>query len=201
MKNYIQIGSNVGADHFFSMCLNLDEPSNIYLIEPNSDLILKLIKNYETVKQKHNVHIFNIGIVTEGTKDVNTLYFYENDNVFQSGMSSILKRKSHQQIIGKTNFIPELFSSFCQKNKILNIELLSIDTEGFDYEILNSIDPTLIDIKKIYFEYWPFENDDIEQKVNTGNSFLKIVMNKYKNYILTDTFLDGQKSYFLEKIQ
>lgn len=199
MKNYVQIGSNVGLDHFFEHCKSLTEKCNIYLIEPNESLISDLEKNYQPLKDAHEIHILNYGIVTEKTKEVNNLFLYENQNEYQSGMSSILLRKSHQKIIGKITFAPMLFSSFCDMFNIKEIELLSIDTEGFDYEILNSIDPSILEIKKVYFEYWPFEDDDMENKISTGNSFLNEVLKKYSNYNLKDIVLDGQKSYVLEK--
>ena len=57
------------------------------------------------------------------------------------------------------------FSDLCEKYSIDYIDFLQIDTEGFDSQIILSIDFDKVKIKKIKYEYWPFDRD---QYVNYG---------------------------------
>lgn len=201
MKNYIQIGSNIGLDHFHQLCNNLRENSNIHLIEPNSRLIPTLKSNYSDLIKKHNVSFHPIGIVTPNSSQVNSLKLYKDAlGRENSGLSSILNRRSHQMIYDEIEFCGILFSKFCEDNSIREIEMLSIDTEGLDYEILDNIDLKHIDIKTIYFEKWDFESDDLDGIVETGSIFLERILDKYKEYSLTELLLDGQPSYCLERV-
>lgn len=56
-------------------------------------------------------------------------------------------------------------ADLCQKEEINQIDLLQIDTEGFDYQIIKSIDFDKCDIQKIAFErHLLSEEDQIECK-------------------------------------
>lgn len=197
MKNFVQIGANVGNDYFYNFCVG-QEKSNIYLIEPNGQIFDQLKKNYKSLMDVHNVLFFNNGIVTEETKSVDKLYLYNED----SGLASIINRKSYQHVSSVINFNPITFEEFCNNNNISDIELLFIDTEGFDYAILDSIDLNKINIKSIIFEKWPYEQDDIDDKVKTGQHYLDEVLKKYKEYSFTELFFpnDGMINFKLDKI-
>ena len=51
------------------------------------------------------------------------------------------------------------FNSLCKKYFIKNIHYLQIDTEGFDSEIIQSIDFNNINIDIIRYEKWNFSTD------------------------------------------
>jgi FkbM family methyltransferase len=195
MKNFVQIGSNIGNDYFYRFCKN--EPrSNIYLIEPNIKIFELLKENYKSILDLHNILFFNNGIITEETNFLNKLYLYgENDG----GLSSLLNRKSWQHVSETIDFNPITFNDFCKETNLNHIDLLFIDTEGFDYTILNSIDLNVIDIKTIIFEKWPYDNDDLNNNIKTGPSYLNEVLKKYKNYSLSSLNVDGMESFKLEK--
>ena len=106
----------------------------------------------------------------------------------ESGHCSLINRKTHPIKPTTKKIITTTFNSLCEQLSITNIELLFIDTEGVDYEILNSIDLSKIDINNIIFEYWPHENDDLNSQYRTGDKFLyDVVVPKYKNYLLDTT--------------
>lgn len=193
MKTLVQIGSNIGNDHFFHYCDQLKDPHNIHLIEPNPELIPELQKNYTNLHILHNICFHNIGIVTEIYND-NILYLYDNHT-----HSSLLRRKSYDKSLKQIIFTPVLFDDFCILNKIETIDLLSIDTEGFDYEILYSLNINKINILKIYFELWLHPDDDLNYKIRSGPNFLPIVLKKYTSYDLSKITLDNQPSYCLRK--
>ena len=203
MLNYVQIGSNVGADFFAQKINNLTERCNVYLFEPNTILIDQLIENYKHLSTLHNVFIINKGIVAD--KTINKLHIYKQaptDTVLPNyGLSSILHRKSYDNVLATMPMDTITFHEFCNEHNIKKIELLMIDTEGYDYEILNSIDLSKIDIKTILFEKWNIENDDLNEKYRTGLNFLnEFIVPKYKNYKWEDTILSSSPTYKLTKI-
>ena len=60
-----------------------------------------------------------------------------------------------------------------------------IDTEGYDYEILNSIDLELVDIKEIMCEHWGDDGDDMDntREIRTGATFFaNVIIPKYEKY-------------------
>ena len=196
MKNYIQIGSNVGDDYFQRMIENINENVRVILIEPNSDLLNMLIRNYKKLQEKHEIVIID-SCISIDDKNFTNLYVYRS-----SGHSSLINRKSHplKPNVRKVKSIN--FNKFCEINLINEIEFLFIDTEGLDYEILNSIDMSKIDIKIIIIEHWPFDNDDLNSIYRTGPNFLNsTIISKFKNYNWEDIIIDGMKSYKLTKIE
>jgi FkbM family methyltransferase len=100
------------------------EPSKIVLIEPNKFLIDDLKNCYEPLNEKHNILIFNNGIVHETSLD--TLVLYGNSDQ----LSSILVRKSHPHNTGSIKFEGITFEQMCRRAEIDEIQELQIDTEG-----------------------------------------------------------------------
>jgi hypothetical protein len=49
---------------------------------------------------------------------------------------------------------------------------LQIDTEGLDYEIVNSINFEEIKINTLIFEVWSYIEDDLNNVYRTGEEFL-----------------------------
>ena len=185
MKNYIQIGTNNGDDEFKKMMEKLDEKSNIFLIEPNFNLIKTITEQYKKLSTTHQVFILNIGIVSD--KTINILNLYKTGD----GHSSILKRKSHDCIIDKITFTPKTLREVLKEYNIQEIELLYIDTEGYDYTILNSTPLEEFSIKEIICEVWPYDIDSCEN-IKTGPSFFEnVIKPKMFNYDISTITLDG----------
>lgn len=193
MSTYIQIGANIGGDNFQHIIENLKERSSIHLIEPNVSLHSQLTENYKSLNW-HNIHIHDFAISIEDNPMI--LNFY-ND----SGLSSLINRKSHQNISGGIEVNCKRFNDFCNEFNITDVEYMSLDAEGLDYEILNSIDINSVHIKEIVFEEWPYLEDDLNGNFKTGEIFLNAeVLPKYKNYQLSKLILDGMNSYSLKCI-
>lgn len=176
------------------------EELNIILIEPNLDLIKTLTENYKRdTSEDHNLTICSFGITLENGEE--TLYQYSNKVGEVHGNHSLINRKSHPlKSTVKTKKIKTItFNKFCHDYNIDEIEYLFIDTEGLDYEILNSIDLDKIDIKTIVFEEWSVDDDDLNKKYRTGPTFLKTIESKFKNYIWKKEMLGGMNNYHLTK--
>ena len=151
--------------------------------------------NYESFKNIHNVTILNIGIVAD--KNIDTLYIHSDANAF----SSIINRKSFN-LSSKMQFKPLLFKELCDEYNISDIELLYIDTEGYDYTIINSINFESIDIKKIICELWPYDidsNDEILTGPKYFDNIIKPKMEKH-NYDISLLKLSMDSYCFIKRI-
>lgn len=194
MKTYIEIGANIGNDDFQELIESVVEKVRVILIEPNYELLDRLSDNYSVLKNRHEIIICPYGIaLTNGTAD---MYLYPE--------------RRHSSLMNRRHNIPEgvvikkavttTFSALCDKFSIIEIEYLSIDAEGLDYEILNSIDLSKVNIKTIVFEKWNIENDDLNEKYRTGLSFLNsFIVPKFKDYVWEDIILGTSPTYKLTK--
>lgn len=115
---FIDVGANVGIFSKFIRCLY--PKISIYSIEPVPDVFKCLKKNF---KQDVNTHIFNTALdKVKGKKKM----LFSNQN---SEISKIDKK-------GNITVNTETLDAFIKKNKITNIDLLKIDTEGFEDRVL-----------------------------------------------------------------
>ena len=152
---FFQIGANDGNDIFKGL-VNKYKPSKVILVEPNKELIGSLRRNYKNIP---NVNIINKAINTEN-KDV-VLYLpamhKKRGNKGENGISYTLGNISMIPMNdwgSKDNMIEIkakgiTFNDLCKQMKITHIDYLQIDTEGFDSEIIQSID---IEEKRFGFE-------------------------------------------------
>lgn len=193
MKTYVQLGSNVGNDHFQKMVESLSDRSFIVLVEPNPHIKPILNNAYVDLASKHKIVICTYG-VSDKTGE-GTLYFYW-DHV----LSSMIRRKTTESDPTSEIKIQTItFQRLCEMCEITEIEQLSIDTEGLDYQILLSIDIEKINIREIIFEEWWPENDDKNGVYETGPVVLERVKEKYKDYNWEKIVLDNMQNYKLTK--
>jgi FkbM family methyltransferase len=193
MKNYIQIGANVGNDYFKQIISDIKDKANIFLIEANHFLIDELSKNYSEIQNK-NIIIDNIAITDTEDKEIQ-LYIFDSH-----GHSSLMNRRT-------LNYSSVITCKSCKLEKYLidknitEIEILYLDCEGLDLRILNSLELNKYNIRKIIFEYWPHENDDTNNKFNTTNNDLQNFIKKYKEtYYIKRTAIENMESYEMCKI-
>jgi len=168
---FIQIGSNDGK---------LGDPIHEYiikynwhgiLIEPVRYIFNKLLRTYE--KQK-NLIFENIAISNENQIRI----FYrlkENKNglpILYEQLGSFLP----EIVLKHKKFIPNIenyilkekvncitFNYLIQKYNVKKLDLLHIDAEGYDYEIIKSIDFTKIKPKMILYEHIHLSSKDKKQ--------------------------------------
>lgn len=150
--NIVQIGANDGEDDAFKFIrAHRDEISCAVLVEPVLPCISKLMRRYDGYK---NVHIENVAIhVDENVSSVP--FFYMEDGQYQ--LSSI--KKSHlidhrvpEDKIKTIDVKCLTISNLLDKYKINYLEKLYIDAEGYDYDIIKSINFAKVIIKEITFE-------------------------------------------------
>ena len=148
--NIVQIGTNRAYDDLTELIGN-KEPDVLILIEPLSIHNNKIKECYSWVK---NLYIENI--VISNNKDIISFYYHELNGpeyvLASTSIEHILKHNYRidgiKELKVQSNTINEIFDKY----NIKDIDILYIDSEGFYFEIIKSIDYNKYNIKKIYFE-------------------------------------------------
>lgn len=159
--NVIDIGAHKGETlEIFNKNFNLGK---IFCFEPNKELFQILKKKKKNLEEV--IEIFNCGVGQKNeTKELNifqdsssssfnnlnedTDYFKRKKKIlsFFSKNDSFLKKKQSIKIINLSDFI--------RKKKINTIDILKIDTEGYELNILKGLEQkNLRNIKFIFFEH------------------------------------------------
>ena len=192
--NIIDIGSHKGETiNLFSKNFNIQK---IFAFEPNIKLFNFLNKkNYDDKKIK----LFNCGVgMSEDNLDLNIMMdsssstfntinleskYYKKKNkiiTFLSDKKNLIENKQKISIVTLSKVIKE--------NKINTIDILKMDTEGFEFNILRGINGNDYEkIKYIYFEH------HFDLMINKGYKFsdINMLLNKnnfYKKYKLKMKF-------------
>jgi FkbM family methyltransferase len=196
MKTYIQIGANIGKDYFHDLLTKEPDPIRVILVEPNPELIPELFNNYNDLLKKHQINFVEGGIVADKSHNQLNLYsdVYDSGNVL-SGLSSIIARKSYNHKLNTIKFQPYTFTELCRLHDVTEVDFLMIDTEGYDYTILNSIDLEKVQIQRIICEKWNHAVDSTEE-IQTGPEFFdKVIRKKYKDYVIEELDIAGDPNY------
>lgn len=154
---FVQIGANDGIS--FDPIYNLVTKEKVrgIAIEPMPDIFVQLKKNYEKNPQ---VKLLNIAI----HKDQNQMKLYRVDPQkkgypnWTKGTPSFNKSHHNLSNIPDCDIVEEIvkcisFDELIDKYSIKKIDLLQIDTEGYDSEIIKMIDFTKINPTIISFEH------------------------------------------------
>lgn len=145
MITYVQIGVKDGNDEFRDIVLR-DRPDMIILVEPNSEHLETIKKNYIGVK---NVFIENVAITAKPEGWVKLYYPRKED----CGKFSLIPMDEWDDLI-EIKSRSMTFKELCDKHNVSHIRFLQIDTEGYDSEIIRSIDFDKIKIDFIKYEIW-----------------------------------------------
>lgn len=166
------------------------------LVEPVPYVFKRLKKIYKNIP---NVILENIAISTNNQK--NEFWYLENNKNLNSGydqLGSFDKKKLLDSIkkcnisggkILKKNIDCLTLEKLLSKNNINKIDIISIDTEGFDYNIIKQIDFKKIKPSLIIFEHVHLDKNDRK------NCFLFFKKNGYK----TEDIGDGISSVAIRK--
>jgi len=186
----LQIGSNDGIDcdpiHDIVIA---NEKIFCYFIEPQREIFEILMKNYCHIKQR-SVFINNAIFETN-----NKVKLFKNSKG-TSGNSSLLLRKN---LGDRTNFNKDnyelvdgiTFETLLNRYNIINIDIIIIDTEGYDLNIIKQIMSSSKRPKIIFSEKPnPDPNDDRNGLVKTGPQAFEetnlILINNGYNVIYLD---------------
>ena len=139
---------------------------NIYSFEASKDTYQILKKNVDKVKDVYketNIEIFNFGIGSS----VESKIFYElpdsNSSTFNliDQKSSYFKRKNKilslffkKKFKIKENYVSQIkLSQFIRNKELIKIDILKIDTEGYELEVIKGLEEKIKIVNFIYFEH------------------------------------------------
>lgn len=144
--------------------LILEQKNKVLLIEP-VNYNLQSLKN--RFKNKNNMIYENVGVSDE-KKQIKFYYVKESSvkklgKEWGSGIGSFRKKhlldhhrkrfKIIESDLEEVDIKIVVFNDLVEKYNIIEIEYLLIDTEGYDYQIIKSIDFNKTKINKVKFEY------------------------------------------------
>jgi len=159
-KIWVQIGTNNGNDDF-NRLVKQSDPTMVLLIEPNTLKNTEIIENYTGVS---NTHIENV-IITNTDEKVSTIVIPKNNQENNTAINGVRYDDAHYSLLPMDDWgdvftsiktQSTTFNALCKKYRITNVHYLQIDTEGYDVEILKSIDFKKINIDVIKYENWKF---------------------------------------------
>ena len=181
---FMQIGANDGVMNDSIYDFNLKNKLKVsgFVLEPLPDIFNKLVKNYQSCP---DIKPRNIAI--HATEHEMEMYRVKPKYVnqlpdFAKGIASfnpVHWRKT--MLVPNASFIEKVkvkclsFSEFISQEGINTLDLLLIDTEGYDYDIIMSIDFQKIRPKIIRFEHGVRNEvmscDNLTKLCNHLNSF------------------------------
>jgi FkbM family methyltransferase len=158
--NLIDVGAHHGETiKLFNSKFNIH---NIYAFEPSYKNFKILEKKTKNIKNT-NLKIYNYGIgETEGLFDFNesdesqssTLVKINYNSKYYKRKKNLLRFfKKEQDLFFTTKVNIKTLGNFLKNQKIDNVEILKIDTEGYDFNVIKSLENNLSLIKYIYFEH------------------------------------------------
>lgn len=162
MKIFVQIGVYDGMDEFREF-VKFETPDLLILVEPNSEMNDKIRQAYSKIIFPADLVIENVAITEEDKGEVNLYHPKRRGKRTYEGKYnkcfSLLPMddwgSEEQMLVVK---VPSMsFMSLCRKYNLSKIDLLQIDTEGYDVEIIKSINFDEVDISAIIYEKWLFD--------------------------------------------
>ena len=187
----------------------------IFIFEPVLDSFKKMTINLKKYQNKCEINKFNFALGGE-TKE-----FLINKTV-ESSSSTINQLNTQSKYYKRKNKIFKFFfrnknfqskekikikktSEFFSENSILSVDLMKIDTEGYEYFILDDLNYKIKKIKVIYFEhhydFMIIKNYTFSQihSLLTKNGFLKFYKSRMP-FRKTFDYIYINKEFFNEKI-
>ena len=149
MINIIQLGSNTGKDHVTDFIeYYIDIIDKVLLVEALPQLADELRDNYKGYNTDISVHSCAVSN-KNGTAD---FYFLENTNL---RLSSLLPNVHTDFMKGTSKItVPTLtFDSLCAKHSISKVDVLFVDIEGYDEDVISTIDFAKYNIGTLVWEF------------------------------------------------
>jgi len=184
-RDKFEVVLDVGAHEGESLKLFLEnfEIENIYSFEPSVESFKKLTKNYEKLKKKYfntNFHIENFAVGSIN-RNIELNYLKETSSSTLRNLnfeSKYFKKKERffGKLIDKKSSVKEInFEEYLIKNKINSVDLLKIDTEGYELEVIKGLNNSLAKVSMIIFEH---HYDNMIKKGYTFTDINKLLRSK-----------------------
>ena len=206
--DYLQVGSHIGNTDNDPVFKKITQGMNVILIEPMPTLFNKLVANYNDKVGNNNIEFLNIAVSTyDGMLD---LYSYspppQHNFIWSKPLKDLTLTWAHQLASVNKNHLEahrvyngivnitvpcKTLNSIIQERNILSIGHLYTDTEGHDYDILMSLDLTIVKPENIIFENSHTDGTKIRGK-NYDTLIKHFKNNGYR--VVWETNLDTQLS-------
>lgn len=168
--NFLQIGTKDGNDDF-NLRVRRECPLLVILVEPNRDHNASIYYAYDDIPVSW--YLENVAITTEHLSEVTLVHPAEpvNGVEFDSGKFSLLPMDDWGDRLVQIKSPSMTFNDLCRKYGITHIDFLQIDTEGYDAEIIKSIDFDKISIDEIKYEQWNFPPERFTRHGAKGKNY------------------------------
>ena len=157
INTFMDIGAHKGESiEFFSKNLNIDK---IYSFEASPENFVLLKNKY---KNKKNLVLENIALSSTISKKIFNQCNESSSSTFSTinYNSKYLKKKMRflnsskkNEFFNKIEITTNTLANYLSDNKILNIDLIKIDTEGHEYDVVMGLDRNIKNVKTIIFEH------------------------------------------------
>ena len=160
----IDVGAHKG-ETIFNFLKNF-KIRNIYSFEASKATYLSLQNNIGKIRSKFketNIEILNTAVGNSNKKKLFNELPDSNSSTFNliDQNSSYFKRKNKimsfffkKDFNIKKNYVSQIkLSAFIEKKKLTSIDILKIDTEGYELEVLKGLEKNIQLISFIYFEH------------------------------------------------
>ena len=175
-KVLMQIGTNNGKDDF-SLLAHSTYSSKVILVEPNASLNAAIHKRYASI---NNYVLENVAITIEQQGEVSLVHPKNEYDAYGEVISSWNYHDVHFSLIPMDDWgddfdvikAPSMtFEELCKKHGVTDIHYLQIDVEGYDTEIIKSIDFRKYNIDILKFEDWTFSEDCFKRHGEKGKEY------------------------------
>jgi FkbM family methyltransferase len=171
--NFIQVGANDGkhGDPLHSFIVKY--PWHGILVEPQPDIFAKLRENYAAMKSR--LIFENIAIA----KDLSTIAMYRrpgHPNTYEASVVSVNPKAVARQLGLRLRNLERFFvpcttlNELVRKYSMSHIDVLQIDAEGYDYDVLKTLDLSEVSPLIIQFEHGQLTPQEISGAVEYVNS-------------------------------
>jgi len=190
---FLQIGANDGImnDPVYQFNLTNRDVVSGYVLEPLPDIFEKLVENYKCCP---GIKPFNLAIHCSEPEMI--LHRVKPDRAaevpaFARGIASFdANHWKKSTLVPSVDFMEQVkvrcisFSDFIKSNGIDKLDLLLLDSEGYDYEILMSLDFKNIKPRIIRFEH------GVRDQVMSSEKFMRVCnhLNSYGYQIIAESY-------------
>ena len=190
---FLQIGANDGImnDPVYQFNVANRNVVSGFVLEPLPDIFEKLAENYRSCPG-----IKPVNLAIHATQSEMVLHRVKPDRaaevpVFARGIASFdATHWKKTTLVPNADFMEQVkvkcvsFADFIKLNAINRLDLLLLDTEGYDYQILMSIDFTHIKPRMIRFEH------GVRNQVMSPENFTKVCsyLNSFGYQIIAESY-------------
>ena len=164
--NLVQIGVNIANDDFSNIVKNINKSdiNNLILVEPLEECN-ENIKNCYT-----NYDYFLENIVINGDENKKTETFLVSQANWLSTLREGHIERYHDNETPQQRTVPAMtLNELFKKYDLKNIDILFIDTEGWDDVLIKSINYDMFNVNTIYYEDLHINNESLIEFLTQKN--------------------------------